>query len=503
MFEVFGFSYLVWLPLGIFLTLYLYLTRRFGYWKDMGIPEVPPIPLIGSTGLDFKTNQGKQEQQWYQKYGRIFGIYEGSTPVLMVAEPELLKDILLKDFYIFSEQKKFNFGDPLLDKQLYAQNGKRWKVLRNIMRPAFTSAKVRSVVKLIDDCTETLVKNLIDESKDNKEVDVYSCLNSFVLDVIARCAFGIKLNSRKDPNNSFVKAANQLINPTSWRHSVANLFPEVTNFINLSLSKPSAINYFRKVIIDEINKRNKLEDETKPCDFLQMFIDAKENLDETNNGQKLELDDIIAQCISFFIAGYHTTSATMAFAIHQFAVKANLQERLIKEQELVLNNNGEIDCETILNEMKYLEAVIHETLRYYSPTIRLERVTTEDYELGLTGVTIRKGTLVAVPIYAINHDSKYFQRPEKYNPDRFFGENRKNILPFTYMPFGAGPRNCLGMKFAFMEIKIALAKLLHYVKFKPGSNTNPIIEFVPGRGYNRPKEVILKVEVRKENCKDL
>lgn len=68
MFEVFGFSYLVWLPLGIFLTLYLYLTRRFGYWKDMGIPEVPPIPLIGSTGLDFKTNQGKQEQQWYQKY---------------------------------------------------------------------------------------------------------------------------------------------------------------------------------------------------------------------------------------------------------------------------------------------------------------------------------------------------------------------------------------------------------------------------------------------------
>ncbi|XP_023219937.1 cytochrome P450 3A11-like, partial [Centruroides sculpturatus] len=405
-------------------------------------------------------------------------IYEGSTPVLMIAEPELLKDILLKDFYVFSNQRKLKFGDPILDKRLYVQNGKKWRNLRNIMRPAFTSCKLKSISKLIEECTETLVDNLIEEAKRKKEVDINQSLSAFTIDVIARCAFGLKIDSKKDPNNRFVKAANELMEPIPWRNVIKNCFPEIAKFFQLSYFEPSLILYFKSVIIDEINKRNKL----------------------VNIG--LELDDIVAQCINFFIAGYFATSATLAFTIHQLAVKPHIQERIIKEQEFILKNEGDLNYDT-LNEMRYLEAVIHETLRYYSPAIRLERTTTEEYRLGNTGVTLPKRTIVAVPVYAISHDPKYFQFPDKYNPERFFGENRKCIQPFTYMPFGAGPRNCIGMKFAFMEIKLALAKILYYVKFRPGSRTKHEVDFLPGRGFNRPREVILKVEIQKEKCRNL
>ncbi|XP_067135721.1 cytochrome P450 3A11-like [Centruroides vittatus] len=499
--AVFSISFFAWFLLGIILALYLFLTRKYGYWKSLGIPEVPPSFFMGSIGLDLKTNQGLQEQKWYKKYGRIFGIYEGSTPVLMIAEPELLKDILLKDFYVFSNQRKLKFGDPILDKRLYVQNGKKWRNLRNIMRPAFTSCKLKSISKLIEECTETLVDNLIEEAKRRKEVDINQSLSAFTIDVIARCAFGLKIDSKKDPNNRFVKAANELIEPIPWRNVVRNCFPEIATFFQLSYFEPSLILYFKSVIIEEINKRNKLINEEKPCDFLQLLIETKENLDE-NYGQRLELDDIVAQCINFFIAGYFATSATLAFTIHQLAVKPHIQERIIKEEEFILKNEGDLNYDT-LNEMRYLEAVIHETLRYYSPAIRLERTTTEEYRLGSTGVTLPKRTIVAVPVYAISHDPKYFQFPDKYNPERFFGENRKSIQPFTYMPFGAGPRNCIGMKFAFMEIKLALAKILYYVKFRPGSRTKHEVDFLPGRGFNRPREVILKVEIQKEKCRNL
>ncbi|XP_023210573.1 cytochrome P450 3A5-like [Centruroides sculpturatus] len=146
--------------------------------------------------------------------------------------------------------------------------------------------------------------------------------------------------------------------------------------------------------------------------------------------------------------------------------------------------------------MKYLEAFVQEIVRKHPTTIRLERRAVEDHELGDTGIVVEKGTMIAVPIYALNHDPKYFPDPDKFDPERFLSDKR-NILPFNYLSFGVGQRNCIGMRFALMEIKMVLAKTLQYLRFKPGINTKKEPELLLARGFNRPKDVCLKIELRK------
>ena len=111
-----------------------------------------------------------------------------------------------------------------------------------------------------------------------------------------------------------------------------------------------------------------------------------------------------------------------------------------------------------------MDAVIDETLRLYTPIIFNEKVASEDYELKGTGITIKKDHVVHIPIYAMHRDPEYFVDPEVFRPERFLAENIAHN-PYTYLPFGAGPRNCLGMRMAQLEIKLALVSLLQRYVF--------------------------------------
>lgn len=192
------------------------------------------------------------------------------------------------------------------------------------------------------------------------------------------------------------------------------------------------------------------------------------------------MDEIVAQCIMFFLGGFFQSSATLTFIAHQLAVSPDVQQKLIKEIDENVKDQKDIDYD-LVNGMKYLDAFVQEILRYYCPTPRLFRKNVEDYKLRETGIVIPKSTLVIIPIYALSHDPEYFSEPEKFNPDRFLPENRAAIHPYANLPFGTGPRGCLGMRFAMMELKIALVNMLQQIIFKPGINTKMEPEFFPSK----------------------
>lgn len=114
-------------------------------------------------------------------------------------------------------------------------------------------------------------------------------------------------------------------------------------------------------------------------------------------------------------------------------------------------------------KMKYMDMVIDETLRLYPPATRLDRVANNDYEY--EGIKIKKGQIITVPIYALHHDPDYYPNPEKFDPERFNDENRKTRDSMAFMGFGAGPRNCVGMRFALTEIKLLLSIILSNYRF--------------------------------------
>jgi cytochrome P450 family 3 subfamily A len=114
--------------------------------------------------------------------------------------------------------------------------------------------------------------------------------------------------------------------------------------------------------------------------------------------------------------------------------------------------------------MKYLDMVIDETLRMYPPSVTLNRAASTDYEYN--DIKVRKGQIITVAIYALHHDPEIYPQPEQFQPERFSDENKRKRDHQAYMPFGAGPRNCIGMRFALMEMKLMLVSVLAKYRFE-------------------------------------
>ncbi|XP_077880843.1 cytochrome P450 3A21-like [Ictidomys tridecemlineatus] len=222
-------------------------------------------------------------------------------------------------------------------------------------------------------------------------------------------------------------------------------------------------------------------------DFLQLMIDSQNSQDKEPY-QALSDLEIAAQSIIFILAGYENTSTTLSFIMYLLATHPDIQKKLQQEIDETLPNKAPVTYD-VLFEMKYLDMVVNETLRLYPIIERILRVCKKDVELN--GVLIPRGTIVAIPTYSLHQNSMYWPEPEKFYPERyrapekgnpplrgcfthilrFSKKNKDSINPYVYMPFGNGPRNCIGMKFALMNMKLAVIRLLQNFSFHPCKET--------------------------------
>ncbi|XP_054713411.1 cytochrome P450 3A8-like isoform X1 [Uloborus diversus] len=514
------------LGLTTIVLLYWFATRKHGYWKERGVIYDKPLPFFGSLLRAFRKPAQDVEIERYNKYGQVYGHFEGSRPVISIGDPALLKNILVKDFPSFSSRRKFEVGDPVFDKMVSILQGEDWKRVRTIITPTFTTGKIKRMVKIFKECANTCVTNYKAYAEQGKPVDLKKIYGAFTMDIIASSAFSTKLDSHNDPENKFVKAARDVFTRNvSWRFVLFLVFPWIMKYLRISILPPKGINFFKNVTLEIIQERKRTG--KKRNDFLQLLMDTadevqeqeqqdneKEDLtenygkDDTNpqvfksvSNKSLSYNELIAQCIIFFLAGYDTTASTLSFASYLLALNPDVQEKLIAELDGALKaSNGELTYDS-LQEMKYLDNVISETLRLYPPAVRLERVAEQDYILGDTGITIPKDMVVTIPTCAMHKDPKLFPNPEKFDPDRFSAEERAKRDQYTYMPFGSGPRNCVGMRFALMEIKVCLAFILSNFRVKKCPQTQVPLEFYIGQQLLQPKNVTVQMEIRKDGIR--
>ncbi|XP_054713938.1 cytochrome P450 3A2-like [Uloborus diversus] len=514
------------LGLTTIFLLYWLTTRRHNYWKERGVVYDEPLPFFGSLWRGFTKQAQDVEIERYKKHGRIYGHFEGSRPVISVADPALLRNIMVKDFASFSQRRRFLVGDKLFDSMVSILKGEDWKRVRTVITPTFTTGKIKRMVKIFKECAQTCVNNHKVYAEQGKPVDLKKIYGAFTMDIIASSAFSTKLDSHNDPENKFVKAARDVFTRNlSWRIVLFFLFPQLMKWLGISIFSPKGMRFFQDVTLQIIEERKRTG--KKRNDFLQLLMDTADEVQEqdkqevekedlTENYGKddtqhqifksvtkksLSYDELIANCVVFFLAGYDTTASTLSFASYLLAINPDAQERLIAEIDEVLKaSNGEITYESI-QEMKCLDNVISETLRLYSPAVRLERIAEQDYVLGDTGITIPKDMIVTIPISAMHMDPEFFPNPEKFDPDRFSAEERAKRDQYTYMPFGSGPRNCIGMRFALMEIKVCLAYILSNFRIKKCPQTQVPLEFYVGQQLLQPKNVSVQMEIRKDGIR--
>jgi cytochrome P450 family 3 subfamily A len=189
---------------------------------------------------------------------------------------------------------------------------------------------------------------------------------------------------------------------------------------------------------------------------------------KSSTNQKITTIEMTAQCVLFFVAGFDTTGSTLAHVFYYLAKYQDSQQKLYEEISSIDKYTNES-----LTELKYLNAIILETLRLSPPIMRIERVSVEDYILGDTGIRIPAGSVVTFCPYSLHRDHRFFEDPDQFRPERFIGEQKHNSHAF--IPFGGGPRNCLGMRFAMIQMRICLAKLCKRFRFKLSPNTKVCI----------------------------
>ncbi|XP_011706829.1 PREDICTED: probable cytochrome P450 6a13, partial [Wasmannia auropunctata] len=149
-----------------------------------------------------------------------------------------------------------------------------------------------------------------------------------------------------------------------------------------------------------------------------------------------------AQSYAFFVAGFETSATTATFALYELALHQNIQEKVRKEIDKILMKYGNLTYDSV-NKITYLHKVINETMRKYPPVPILNRICTKEINLPTTNIHVPKGTLITIPVLGLHRDPSIYPDPDKFDPERFNADKIEERHPYTYLPFGEGPRNCI------------------------------------------------------------
>ncbi|XP_060116515.1 cytochrome P450 3A24-like [Heteronotia binoei] len=473
--------------LGVFL---LYGIWPYNFFKKLGIPGPQPLPFFG-TFHKYRKGVFQFDQECYLKYGKIWGIFDGRQPVMAILDPTIIKIILVKECYTyFTNRRDFGLNGDL-DSSIVIAADEKWKRIRSVLSPAFTSGRLKEMFPIMNHYGEVLVKNVEKKVDSEESIDMKDIFGAYSLDVITSTSFSINVDSMNNPNDPFIMHIKKLLKFSFLSPLIILivLFPFLTPLlekIRVTLMPESFINFFRDVV-KKIKKDRQKNDHKNRVDFLQLMMDSQVSNDASEEApayKALTDKEIITQATVFIFAGYETTSSSLNFLSYCLATHPDVQQRLQEEIDEALPGQATPTYDAVL-QMEYLDMVVNETLRLYPPGGRIERVCKKTVEIN--GVTIPEGTVIVIPAYVLHRDPEYWLEPDEFRPERFSKENKEFMDPYTFLPFGAGPRNCIGMRFALLSLKVAVVVLLQKFSFRTCKET-PIPLEIDSVGFLQPKK---------------
>ncbi|XP_076027757.1 thromboxane-A synthase [Genypterus blacodes] len=522
----------------VFLALlYWYSVRPFSVLSRCGIRHPKPVPFFGNLFL-FRQGFFHPITDLINTHGRVCGYYLGRRPVVVVADPDMLRQVMVKDFSSFSNRMNFRFATKPMSDCLLLLRDEQWRRVRSILTPSFSAAKMKEMVPLINTATDALMNNLNVYAESAEAFDIHRCFGCFTMDVIATVAFATQVDSQNNPDDPFVRHA-QLFFSFSFFRPIMLLFIAFP-FILAPLAslipnkRRDTMNQFFIGIIQKIIKQREEEPpEQRRRDFLQQMLDARssndrvssEHLDAANQADELQHhqahrsapepdcdlhqpqeprsrrpqrktmteDEIVGQAFVFLLAGYETSSNTLGFTCYLLALHPECQRKVQEEVDEFFSRHESPDYNNV-HELKYLDMVISEALRLYPPGFRFARDI--EQECVVNGQVLPKGATLEIPAGFLHYDPEHWPEPEKFIPERFTPEAKASRHPFVYLPFGAGPRNCVGMRLAQLEIKMALGRMFRGFSLVACSETKVPLELKSSSTLGPKNGIFVKITRR-------
>ncbi|XP_077526686.1 cytochrome P450 3A24-like [Haemaphysalis longicornis] len=455
--------------------------RTFSVFKDRGIPGPEPSLISGNFDQIWNGETFKVLDEWSKTYGDMYGFFNGDAPFLMVKDLELLRRVFVEDFGLFTERGeiwRMLAQNKVIRDNVTFSKGYQWKFARRSTSMAFTASKLRPMVPGMSEAVDRFL-NLLEtrcrEAADG-EADVFRLLAPLAFDLVAETACGLYLDVQHKPNDEyFASARSLLLNVVeNFYQRVGQFFSGIKGLVPLMEllestfgAEPMTVLTYRARPI--VALRAKDPSLARP-DVIQTLLEAKvpkelhghKDLLNYSDGQGNYLmhpKDIASNTAILLVAGFETVSITTACCVFCLAKYPDVQEKVRKEVNAVYDKHGSFSYDAV-TEMPYTVQTIFETLRLYSPVIAFtSRKASCDYSY--KDLTLPKGVSILASTEHIHKDPSIWDRPEEFDPDRFSPEQRSTRNPLAFQPYGIGPRNCVGMKLAQLEMTVIIAKLVH------------------------------------------
>jgi cytochrome P450 len=393
-----------------------------------------------------------------RKYGDLASFMFGPFRAFVVSSPELVHQVLVTNadkFYKPNSLKKSTF--PVVGNGLFTNDGDSWKHQRRLVQPAFHTRRIGAYAEVMVEHAQALMSRW----RSGEAYDIDHEMVRLTMGIVSKTLFDADVSGEANEISEMVTNALEVVNKRLDR--LVN-FPEwVPSPENRRLHQ--AVKRLDVMIQRFIGDRRKSGEDKG--DLLSMLLLAR---DEDGGGGMTD-QQVRDEAMTVFGAGHETTASALMWTWYLLSQHPQVEAKLIEELDTVLS--GRVPELSDLPRLTYTEMVLKESMRLYPPAWSITRESIADVELG--SYPVEKGHVIILNVYGMHRDARYFPDPLRFDPERFSAENEPSIPKYAYIPFGGGPRVCIGNAFAMMEAKLILATIAPRFHFAlaPGQQVAP------------------------------
>ena len=418
----------------------------------------------------------------FQK-GSTVQLYAGGVySMILTADPDFIRHILQKNPRKYSKStRQFNNIKRFLGNGLLTSDGAYWLKQRRLIQPGFHKNRLREVLKLMDSTTDQYLDHLDTALQSNPEVDISEKMQDVTLRIIAHSIFSASLEEAEFQKIKTILPRLQAFILQMFRLPYLHWWLKLSGQIKEHEELRDEVNAIYRSYIQKRRASGEEQD-----DLLQMLLDVR----YADTGEGMTDTQILDEINILFNAGHEPTATALSWTWYLLGKHPEIMKKLETEVDQVLPDQ-EVTYQR-LAQLEYTQQVIEETVRLYPPAWATNRIALEDDEFN--GITIKKGTTISNYIYGLHRSPELWENPELFQPERFTKEQKKARHPFAYVPFGGGPRLCIGKQFATMEMKLILAKMIKRYKATLVKSQN--IETIPVVTLQPNKAIKMQLEQR-------
>ncbi|XP_042883728.1 cytochrome P450 4c3-like isoform X2 [Penaeus japonicus] len=450
------------------------------------IPGPRALPIVGNAlEVNVEPRDLFHKLCDFCDYGKVSRVWIGLQPYCFLSEAKATENCfkLLKGDHtsgvftlvILSSQKHldksrdYNFLHPWLGTGLLTSTGSKWHTRRKLLTPAFHFKILEDFVEIFNYQSNKMIK-LLEKKADGNCFDIFPFITLCTLDIICETAMGCKIDAQDNSESKYVQAVYRIGALVQHRQARPWLQPDILfKLSGYQKEHDACLKLLHDFSYETIRNRrrefqeskkskdqNATEDEAigkkKRLAFLDLLLEYSDGVSQLSD------EDIREEVDTFMFEGHDTTAAAINWSLYLLGCHPEVQARVHEELDAIFGDSDRPVTMADLREMKVTENCIKEALRLFPSVPFIARELKED--VVINDYHIPSGTTVLVVTYRLHRDPEQFPNPEVFDPDRFLPENCKGRHPYAYVPFSAGPRNCIGQKFAQIEEKIVLSNIM-------------------------------------------